>query len=170
MHDIGDNIWIRSTFLAKSDIYYRLKTSAPEYARFHRGFLWLANLEKHFVDYCQWAADRKRDVSLFDFGTHFSRRVQKRFLIGQTVLAPPSGRTLPWIREPPNQKRSSPERVPHKAREVSGHWARKLRSGDCLLIWILALGTTRWLAMTARDNYKFCPGLRSTFAPAAARL
>lgn len=57
-HGIGDHIWIRSTFLTKSDIYYRMKTPAPEYARFHYGFLWLPNLAKHFVDYCQWAADR----------------------------------------------------------------------------------------------------------------
>jgi DNA (cytosine-5)-methyltransferase 1 len=78
IHDVGENIWIRSTHLANSEIYYRLKSPASEYARFYSGFLWLANLAKHFVDYSQWAVDMKMQVSVFNFRTDFSQWVQRR--------------------------------------------------------------------------------------------
>jgi DNA (cytosine-5)-methyltransferase 1 len=78
IHEVGDNIWIRSTLLAKSNIYYRLKSPASEYARFYKGFLWLANLAKHFVDYCRWSLDRKQQVSVFKFRTDFARWVQQK--------------------------------------------------------------------------------------------
>ena len=78
IHDVGDNIWIRSTLLAKSDIYYRLKSPAPEYVRFYQGFLWLANLAKHFVDYCQWSVDKRMQVSVFNFRTKFSHWLQRK--------------------------------------------------------------------------------------------
>ena len=78
IHEVGDNIWIRSIFLAKSDIYYRLKSPASEYARFYQGFLWLANLAKHFVDYCQWSVNGKKQVSVFNFRSKFSHWVQRK--------------------------------------------------------------------------------------------
>lgn len=78
IHDVGENIWIRSTHLAKSEIYYRLKYPASEYARFYHGFLWLANLAKHFVDYSQWAVHAKMQVSVFNFRVEFSQWLQRR--------------------------------------------------------------------------------------------
>jgi hypothetical protein len=78
IHDVGDNIWIKCTFLAKSNIYYCLKSPATEYTRFYHEFLWSANLAKHFVDYCQWATQRESKVSVFDFRTDFSRWLRKR--------------------------------------------------------------------------------------------
>ncbi|EPE27851.1 S-adenosyl-L-methionine-dependent methyltransferase [Glarea lozoyensis ATCC 20868] len=46
------SIWIRSTHNRNSPCYYRLKEPAPEYERYHLGFTWIANLAKHFVDFC----------------------------------------------------------------------------------------------------------------------
>lgn len=77
LHDVGDNIWIRSTLLAGSEIYYRLKSPAPEYARFYHSFMWVAGLAKHFVDYCQAAVDERKQVSVHNFRTDFSRWIQK---------------------------------------------------------------------------------------------
>ena len=87
MHEVGDNIWIKSTFSAKSSVYYRLKSPAPEYARFYHGFLWLANLAKHFVDYCQWSVNKRRKVSVFDFRTHFAQWTQKRHGMSSSFLS-----------------------------------------------------------------------------------
>ena len=78
LHEVGGNIWIRSTLLAKSQIYYRLKSPAPEYARFYHSFLWLADLAKHFVDYCQSSVNEKKRVSVYNFRTEFAQWVQKR--------------------------------------------------------------------------------------------
>lgn len=49
------DIWIQSDLntKSKSKIYYRLTTPSSEYERFHEGFVWLANLAKHFVDFCE---------------------------------------------------------------------------------------------------------------------
>ncbi|MCJ1246567.1 DNA methyltransferase Dim-2 [Trapelia coarctata] len=51
---VGSNIWIQSFQGAEADtgeVWYRLGTPSPEYARFHQPFLWLADFAKHFVDY-----------------------------------------------------------------------------------------------------------------------
>lgn len=68
-HDVGNNVWIQSDLNARRDIHYKLKTAAPEYKRYHDGFMWLANLAKHFIDYCQ-AAEVPVTISRFreDFG------------------------------------------------------------------------------------------------------
>ncbi|KAF2436106.1 S-adenosyl-L-methionine-dependent methyltransferase [Tothia fuscella] len=49
-HSVPD-IWIQSRLGTTEDIWYKLKTPAPEYNRYYRPFLWLADLGKHFVDY-----------------------------------------------------------------------------------------------------------------------
>ena len=48
---IGQDIWIQSIEGHKADIWYRLRTPAPEYHRFHEPFLWIADLAKHIIDY-----------------------------------------------------------------------------------------------------------------------
>lgn len=48
---VGDEVWIQSFNSQKAGIWYRLRTSAPEYQRFHEPFLWIADLAKHVVDY-----------------------------------------------------------------------------------------------------------------------
>ncbi|KAE8448292.1 hypothetical protein EG329_009723 [Mollisiaceae sp. DMI_Dod_QoI] len=69
IHDVGSDIWLQSDLNTKSNIYYRLVSPSPEYERYHEGFLWLANLSKHFVDYCQ---SSERIVSIHNFRSDFS--------------------------------------------------------------------------------------------------
>lgn len=77
-HEVGDYIWIKSDFNSKSDVYYRLNSPAPEYARFYHGFKWLANFAKHFVDYCEVAMKDHEEVSIHHFCQDFSQWVQKK--------------------------------------------------------------------------------------------
>jgi DNA (cytosine-5)-methyltransferase 1 len=69
-HEVGRDIWIKSDLNSKSkaNIYYRLGAPASEYARFHEGFLWLANLAKHFVDFCEACED---PISIHNFRSDF---------------------------------------------------------------------------------------------------
>jgi len=69
--DVGDNIWIQSDQNKSSDIYYRLKAPSNEYNRYHEGFLWLANLAKHFVDYLENCSERDMRVSIHNFKADF---------------------------------------------------------------------------------------------------
>ena len=69
IHTVGSNIWIQSNWNSKTDIYYRLQDPASEYSRYHDGFLWLADLAKHFVDYCQAS---EQPVSVHNFRADFS--------------------------------------------------------------------------------------------------
>ncbi|KAL9603696.1 MAG: hypothetical protein Q9219_001015 [cf. Caloplaca sp. 3 TL-2023] len=51
LHTVGWDIWLQSVAGKSSDIWYRLKRPATEYARYHEPFLWLADLAKHVVDF-----------------------------------------------------------------------------------------------------------------------
>ncbi|KAK2003026.1 S-adenosyl-L-methionine-dependent methyltransferase [Colletotrichum falcatum] len=70
---VGSEVWIRSCFsvqIAKDqniDICYRLQNPSTGYRRFHTGFLWVADLAKHVVDYISAALDEKRQVAFQDF-------------------------------------------------------------------------------------------------------
>jgi DNA (cytosine-5)-methyltransferase 1 len=68
--EVGRDIWIQSVWneKSKSNIFYRLATPSSEYERFHEGFLWLANLAKHFVDFCQ---SSEHPVSIHHFRFDF---------------------------------------------------------------------------------------------------
>ncbi|EEY17489.1 DNA methyltransferase Dim-2 [Verticillium alfalfae VaMs.102] len=73
---VGDRIWISSTLnqrIGKKNIYYKLTTPAKEYARYYHGFLWIADLAKHVVDYMAVAGDKKRRVEFRHFKSHFHR-------------------------------------------------------------------------------------------------
>jgi DNA (cytosine-5)-methyltransferase 1 len=68
-HEVGDDIWIQSTYNRKTNVYYKLRNPAPQYARFHDGFLWLADLAKHFVDFCKAS---KKPATIYDFRSDFA--------------------------------------------------------------------------------------------------
>ena len=69
---VDDQIWIRSHVNRKREVYYKLKNPAPEYAKFHGPFLWLADLSKHVVDFCSVQAREKgRPVTLWHFQKDF---------------------------------------------------------------------------------------------------
>jgi DNA (cytosine-5)-methyltransferase 1 len=76
-HGVGDNIWIQSVHNEGSDVHYRLKAPSPEYERYHEGFVWLANLAKHFVDYSKTMSDRNRKISIRSFKSDFADWLHK---------------------------------------------------------------------------------------------
>ncbi|KAK3941323.1 hypothetical protein QBC46DRAFT_431654 [Diplogelasinospora grovesii] len=76
-HSVDDQIWVRSKMNAQTQIYYKLKKPAAEYARFHVPFLWVADLAKHVVDYCTTMTEKGREVSLSSFRKPFSQWLEK---------------------------------------------------------------------------------------------
>ena len=48
---VGPYIWIQSVEGARRCVWYRLISPAEEYKRYHKPFLWIADLAKHLVDY-----------------------------------------------------------------------------------------------------------------------
>jgi DNA (cytosine-5)-methyltransferase 1 len=76
IHTVGGDIWIQSSLNKESDLFYRLKSPSPEYAPFHHDFLWLADLAKHFVDYCEECEEHGRVVSVHNFRKSFSEWVR----------------------------------------------------------------------------------------------
>ncbi|KAI1821618.1 S-adenosyl-L-methionine-dependent methyltransferase [Xylaria intraflava] len=73
-HSVGDQIWILSElneYLGR-EIYYKLGSPAPEYRRFHVPFLWIADLGKHVIDYCEHRRDQNERAILYDFKSKFS--------------------------------------------------------------------------------------------------
>ncbi|KAF7916714.1 hypothetical protein EAE99_009607 [Botrytis elliptica] len=75
--DVDGAIWLQSDLNIRANIYYRLKKPASEYARFHLGFSWLANLSKHFVDYSLACQKQKKKVSIHNFRADFAQWCQK---------------------------------------------------------------------------------------------
>ncbi|KAI0968484.1 S-adenosyl-L-methionine-dependent methyltransferase [Xylaria arbuscula] len=73
-HTVGDDIWILSKFNENlgREIYYKLRSPALEYRRFYLPFLWVADLAKHVVDYCEHRRGQSRHVVLDDFKRRFS--------------------------------------------------------------------------------------------------
>ncbi|KAF7890686.1 hypothetical protein EAF00_009001 [Botryotinia globosa] len=75
--DVDGAIWLQSDLNTRTNIYYRLKNPASEYARFHLGFSWLANLSKHFVDYSLACQKQRKKVSIHNFRADFAQWCQK---------------------------------------------------------------------------------------------
>ncbi|KAG0644907.1 DNA (cytosine-5)-methyltransferase 1 [Hyphodiscus hymeniophilus] len=73
LHTVDGEIWIKSLFNKKSTLYYRLKAPSGEYRRYHTEFLWLAELAKHFFDYCEACEEEGRAVSVHNFREDFSQ-------------------------------------------------------------------------------------------------
>ncbi|KAL7619513.1 hypothetical protein AAE478_010053 [Parahypoxylon ruwenzoriense] len=73
-HTVGDQIWIRSELNESSgaEIYYKLKSPSREYVRFYEPFLWIADLAKHIIDYCDYLKEKDRRAVLYDFKSDFS--------------------------------------------------------------------------------------------------
>ncbi|KXH64228.1 cytosine-specific methyltransferase [Colletotrichum nymphaeae SA-01] len=76
---VGSEVWIRSKFNVAiadkkgPDVYYRLGSPALEYRRYYVGFVWVADLAKHVVDYLSVAIEQSRSVIFRDFRSDFSR-------------------------------------------------------------------------------------------------
>lgn len=70
---VGDQLWIRSDLNRRENIYYKLKTPSVEYARFHRDFLWVADLAKHAVDFSEHLLEMRQNVSIRHFEQDFAR-------------------------------------------------------------------------------------------------
>lgn len=82
---VGPYLWIQSIEGTESDVWYRLKTPAAEYKRYHEPFQWLADLAKHIVDYLQ----THQDVGLDDFRHRFYEWLQDLYAHDE-----PTGRWL----------------------------------------------------------------------------
>jgi DNA (cytosine-5)-methyltransferase 1 len=67
LHTIGPEIWIQSVRGRNSGVWYRLRSPAPEYQRFHRPFLWVADLAKHVIDFMK----EHNSISIFHFRSQF---------------------------------------------------------------------------------------------------
>lgn len=73
LHTVGSDIWLQSIASKASNIWYRLKRPAPEYLRYHKPFVWLADLAKHIIDYLHV----HKKVKLHDFRNTFSSWLKK---------------------------------------------------------------------------------------------
>ncbi|KAH9905875.1 S-adenosyl-L-methionine-dependent methyltransferase [Xylariomycetidae sp. FL2044] len=79
-HTVGDQIWIQSELqerLAKAT-YYRLRTPSPEYARMFDPYIWVADLAKHVINYCEDLETKGVRVTLHDFQSKFSRWILRK--------------------------------------------------------------------------------------------
>jgi DNA (cytosine-5)-methyltransferase 1 len=71
-HDtVQGQIWVRSRFNSKKEVYYRLGRPRIEYARFYSPFLWVADLTKHVVDYSAAIIEKRGQVGLSSFKADF---------------------------------------------------------------------------------------------------
>ncbi|KAI1505095.1 hypothetical protein F5X99DRAFT_303283 [Biscogniauxia marginata] len=79
-YTVGDQIWIRSQLNEEKgrEIYYKLGSPSAEYRRFYTPFLWIADLAKHVIDYCDYLQDKGRRASLYDFKSSFSTWVLRK--------------------------------------------------------------------------------------------
>ncbi|KAI0116224.1 S-adenosyl-L-methionine-dependent methyltransferase [Hypoxylon sp. NC0597] len=73
-HTVRAQIWIRSKFNERTnnEVYYKLGTPSIEYRRFYEAFLWIADLTKHVIDYCDYLKEKGRRAVLNDFESRFS--------------------------------------------------------------------------------------------------
>lgn len=71
-HTIGDQVWIRSELNKKRNIYYKLRNPSLEYVRYHKPFLWVADLAKHLIDYCGHQIEQSRNISIHHLKKNFA--------------------------------------------------------------------------------------------------
>ncbi len=60
---VGSDIWIQSIAGSRLDCWYRLRSPAFEYKRYHKPFLWLADFAKYIIDFLH----THQQISLDDF-------------------------------------------------------------------------------------------------------
>ncbi|KAI3401141.1 hypothetical protein diail_287 [Diaporthe ilicicola] len=73
---VGDQLWICSELNRGKNIYYRLGKPSIEYARFHKDFLWVADLAKHTVDFSEHLLELGQSVSIRHFQQDFAQWLQ----------------------------------------------------------------------------------------------
>ncbi|PHH62052.1 hypothetical protein CDD81_7608 [Ophiocordyceps australis] len=93
-HTVRGAIWVKSCYNRTSEIYYRLGRPANEYHRFYEPSLWLADLAKHCVDYCDEMHSRGHSVSIHHFRSKFFA-----WLLSKHQKAPAF---LDWARQHPS--------------------------------------------------------------------
>ncbi|KAI1210229.1 S-adenosyl-L-methionine-dependent methyltransferase [Annulohypoxylon truncatum] len=73
-HTVGDQIWVRSDLNERRDeeVYYKLKNPSAEYLRYYEPFLWIADLAKHVLDYCDYLMSQRQRAVLYDFKSRFN--------------------------------------------------------------------------------------------------
>jgi DNA (cytosine-5)-methyltransferase 1 len=69
------NVYIQTVLGEKKKTYYILGKPAPEYHRYHHGFLWIANFGRYFVDWL----DQYPDTRLEDFRERFHAWVKTTY-------------------------------------------------------------------------------------------
>lgn len=69
---VGDQIWIQSEQHRKQQIFYKLSgRPSLEYERFHEPFVWIVDLAKHVIDFCEYERSQEKSVLLQDFQSRF---------------------------------------------------------------------------------------------------
>ncbi|KAL8674495.1 MAG: hypothetical protein Q9168_001087 [Polycauliona sp. 1 TL-2023] len=73
---VGSDIWLQSFTGKASGIWYRLQSPAIEYSRYHKPFVWLADLAKHLVDFMYTTPG---PIRLHDFKSAFATWLAKMY-------------------------------------------------------------------------------------------
>lgn len=84
---VGSDIWIQSFKAKQYDIWYRLGQPSPEYRRYHKPFLWMADFAKHVVDY------------LHSHPMVYLNNFRGKFLEWLDSTHPRDGYITPWLQE-----------------------------------------------------------------------
>lgn len=77
---VRDQIWVHSVLNEKRrhEIYYRLRDPAPEYERYFTPFLWIADLAKHFIDFCDRSQSLGKRVVLANMKHHLYTYIKSK--------------------------------------------------------------------------------------------
>lgn len=85
IHSVNDQVWVQSQYCARHSSlsatnrpFYRIQKPRSEYARYHKAFLWVADLGKHFVDYLQYNTDEEKHVYFSHFKSEFYAWIIRR--------------------------------------------------------------------------------------------
>ncbi|KAK4664949.1 uncharacterized protein QC763_509100 [Podospora pseudopauciseta] len=69
---VDGEVWVRSVFNSRNEVYYRLRRPTIEYKRFYEPFVWAMDLAKHVVDYAGYLLQENRSLCLEVFKNSFS--------------------------------------------------------------------------------------------------
>ncbi|KAL6721275.1 hypothetical protein ACLMJK_000377 [Lecanora helva] len=72
---VPSDLWIQSHHSKRFNVWYRLRTPAQEYKRYHKPFLWMAELAKHVVDYLSLC----HGVTLDHFQQKFGNWLEEKY-------------------------------------------------------------------------------------------
>ena len=94
---VGSDIWLQSFSGKASKIWYRFQLPSTEYSRYHKPFIWLADLAKHVVDFMYTHHSK---IRLHDFKGAFVSWLSRahssddRFLSWRSVYPPTDFRQI----------------------------------------------------------------------------